>query len=253
MNSHPFKIVLLLAIIATALAACALPIGGGSGSGNNAVATVPAQQATQAVASTGKYFQEDFGGSLSNWSHFTINATKKSAGNNPQLSSGDFGTMTVGVQNGYLVFDLAGNGQWVYSTYDAQQYDDVRVDATVQNRGDNDYAVGLICRYGDQGWYEFDIANSGLYGIFYVKVQSGTIIATKLADGGFNKIHTGKDTNSLAIACQAHTLTLFINGSQIRSIDDNQFELQTGKIGVAVLSNTPHTIVGFDSVKVGQP
>ncbi|HUH99172.1 MAG TPA: family 16 glycoside hydrolase [Anaerolineales bacterium] len=256
MKGKLFKLVLCCVVAIMTLTACGLPAGGGGG--QSAAATLPpAQQATQPAtqASTGKYFQEDFNGSLTNWSQFVINGSKVPKGGNPELVQGNFGTMSVGVKDGFLVFDLEGNGQWAYSIYDAQQYDDVRLDASVENRGSSDNKVGLMCRYDGTEWYEFDVANSGLYAIYEVAVQTDqTVVYSKLADGGYSKYKTGKDTNQLAVTCQGRTLTLFINGLQVKQIDDNQYELKNGKIGVSVWSNvTPPTTVGIDWIKIGQP
>lgn len=253
MKGNAFKLFLSCSILALAMTACGLPIGGG---GQSVAALPTAQQATQAAQpSSGKYFQEDFNGTPSNWSQFVINGSKVPKGGNPQLVQGNFGTMSVGVKDGFLVFDLGSNGQWVYSTYDAQQYDDVRVDISAENRGSNDNAVGLICRYDGTQWYEFDVANTGLYAIYEAAIQSDqTVIYSKLADGGYSKYRSGKDTNQLSITCQARTLTFLINGFQVKQIDDNQYELKSGKIGVSVLSNvTPPTTVGIDWVKISQP
>ena len=47
------------------------------------------------------------------------------------------------------------------------------------------------------------------YNIYYAMVRPDkTVIYTKLADGGFNKIKSGKDTNDYAITCQGKTLSL---------------------------------------------
>ena len=71
--------------------------------------------------------------------------------------------MTVGVTDGFLLFDLESPGQWVYTIYDPETYDDVKVEVSAENRGTNDNNVSLICRYDPtEGWYEFNIANSGL-------------------------------------------------------------------------------------------
>ena len=165
--------------------------------------------------------------------------------------------MTVGVNDGYLVFDLESQGQWVYAIYDAQEYDDVRLDVSAENRGNNDNNISLICRYSpDQGWYEFNIANDGLYNIYYAQAQGDgiTVIYSKIADGGYTKIKQGKNTNQIGISCVGHTLTLFINGNQVRQLDDNQYVLKSGKVGISVSSFTdPPAIVGFDWVKVSQP
>ena len=256
MKGNLSKLILCLAILALAMSACGLPAGGGGQSG---AALPTAQQAAQPTAqpSTGKYFQEDFNGTLSNWSQFVINASKRAKGINPVLVQGNFGNMSVGVKDGYLVFDLESQGQWAYAVYDAQQYDDVRLDVSVENRGTTDSNIGLICRYSpDQGWYEFSIADTGLYEIDYAQIQSdgSTVTYSKLADGGYSKFKTGKDTNQIGISCQGRTLTLFINGNQIRQLDDNEYVLKNGKIGVSVSSfENPPAIFGFDWVKISQP
>jgi len=259
MKTGLFKLFALLAIMAMTATACNFSLGGGGGGQTSAPATIaPAQQATQPPAASGggPYFQEDFNGSLDKWSHFVVNGSKALTDGNPQLVQKDFGKMSLGTKDGFLVFDLESQGQWIYTTYDAQGYDDVRVDVSAENRGTNSNNVSLICRYSpDQGWYEFNIANSGLYNIYYAQVKAdNTVVYSKLADGGFTKIKAGKDTNQYGIVCQGHTLTLYINGYQVKSFDDNQYGLKKGKVGLSVSSFTDlPAIVGFDWVKISQP
>jgi len=259
MKGNSFKLFLsLILVFMTTIACVALSGGGGQSSGTLPTAQLPSLQttATPVPSSGGKYFQEDFTSSLTNWSQFVVNGSKVPKGGNSVLVQSAFGNMSVGVKDGYLVFDLESPGQWIYAIYDAQQYDDVRLDVSAENRGNNDNNVSLICRYSpDQGWYEFNIANDGLYNIYYAQIQSdNTVIYSKIADGGYNKIKQGKQTNQLGISCVGRTLTLFINGHQVRQLDDNQYVLKSGKIGISVSSFTdPPAIVGFDWVKISQP
>ena len=73
---------------------------------------LPAATSTQASS---KYFQEDFNGGLANWSHFVVN------GKNYQVMQSDPGDMKLGIQDGFLVFDLQGPREWVYSIYNARR------------------------------------------------------------------------------------------------------------------------------------
>ena len=267
MKGNSFKLFLCVVVVFMTMIACISLSGGAGQSAQPAqfAATLPPAQlptvaaATQPPAQSGndKYFQEDFNGGLGNWSQFVINGTKIAKGGVAELSRGSFGNMSVGVKDGYLVFDLESQGQWAYAIYDPQEYDDVRLDVSAENRGTNDTNLSLICRYTpDQGWYEFSIADTGLFEIDYAQVQTDgtTVIYSKLADGGYSKFKTGKDTNQIGISCAGRTLTLFINGNQVKQLDDNQYVLKSGKIGVAVASFTnPPAIVGFDWAKVGQP
>ena len=259
MKDNSFKLFLAMVVLFMTMIACISSFGGG---GQSAGTSAPASQTTTAAQVTAqptasKYFQEDFNGSLSSdWSQFVVNGSKVPKGGNSMLVKSNFGNMTVGVKDGYLVFDLESQGQWVYAIYNAQEYDDVRLDVSAENRGNNDNNISLICRYSpDQGWYEFNIANSGLYDIYYAQVEpDNTVIYSKIADGGYNKIKQGKDTNQIGISCAGRTLTLFINGFQVKQLDDNQYVLKSGKIGVSVSSFTdPPANVGFDWVKVSQP
>ena len=125
-----------------------------------------------------------------------------------------------------------------YVTYDAFEYDDVRLDVVAENRGVNANNVSLICRYSQaEGWYEFNVANSGLFDILYGHyTPDNKVIYRRLANGGSNKIKQGKDINSYGMSCKGRTLVVYINGFETRRIDDNEYVLRTGKVGVSVAS-----------------
>jgi len=264
MRSNSFKIFVSILVLFITILACA-PFGGGS-SGNAQPAPtlqsaqLPSGQATDTPAPAssggGKYFQEDFKGNLNNWSQFVVNGSKY-PDTPPLLVKDTFGKMSVGVKDDYLVFDLESKGQWAYALYDPQEYDDVRIDVSVENRTEASNDISLICRYSpDQGWYEFSIEKTGKYALFYGQVETDgtTLIYSKLLDGAYSKFKTGKDTNELGLSCSGRTLTLFINGNQVKQYDDNQYVLKKGKIGVSAASaNDTPVIVGFDWVKVSQP
>ena len=232
--------------------------------------TQPSQpaQPSQAVATNqpsatsaqpqSKYFQQDFTNGAPNWSYFVIDASImiNSPGSLATLANGNVGNMTVGPSDGKYVFDLEDKGQWVYATYDAQEYDDVAVEVSADNLGTNDNNVSLICRYSKtEGWYEFNIANSGLYNIYYAHfTPDNRMVYALIADGGSNHIKQGKNVNDYKITCNGHTLSLFINGFTARKVDDNDYVLQNGKVGISVSSfNDLPAKVAFDWVKISQP
>jgi hypothetical protein len=262
MKHYSIKTFILILSVTALLSACGLPLPGAGGGQTQSAATSDSSQTQEAPVATPtpeKYFQEDFNGDLTNWSQFVVDATKLAKSGNPNLADASFGKMTVGVTDGFLAFDLESVGQWAYITYDPQTYDDVKVEASAENRGNNDNSVSLVCRYDPaEGWYEFIIANTGRYAIDYVITKSDkTVIYSKLADGGFSKIKSGKDTNQYGATCQGRTLTLSINGVNVKTIDDNQYVLKKGKIGLSVSSalktaNLPAK-VGVDWVKISQP
>jgi len=263
MKHKSVKLFVIFLCIAVVQGACGFSLGGGTGGGSGTtqpVATIKPAEVLQPtptiVAVKDKYFQEDFNGDLSSWSQFLVNGSKVAKGGNPSLADANFGKMTVGVTDGYLLFDLESAGQWAYTVYDPETYDDVRVEVSAENRGTNENNVSLICRYDPtEGWYEFNIANSGLYDIYYAKVKPDkTVVYSRLANGGYTKIKTGKDTNQYGITCQGKTLTLTINSFDVKTYDENQYVLKKGKIGLSVSSFGSLPVkVGFDWVKVSQP
>ncbi|MGA7192315.1 MAG: family 16 glycoside hydrolase [Anaerolineales bacterium] len=266
MKNLSLRIVFVWCLIAFVILACTTltSLGSINGDGNNSnggnagsstqssQSNQPASTSTLAStqSATSKYFQEDFNGGLDGWSHFVVD------GKTYSVMSKDPNDMTLNVQDGFMVFDLEGKDEWVYSTYDTQTYDDVRVDVSAENRGANNNNVSLICRHTSDGqWYEFNIANNGLYNIYYAHTTEDNKIAySPIADGGSNKIKQGKDTNEYSAICQGRTLTLYINNIKTRQIDDNDYVLQSGKIGLSVSSfNVVPVTVGIDWVKISQP
>ena len=132
----------------------------------------------------------------------------------------------------------------------------VRLDIVAKNRGVNNNNVSLICRYTpSEDWYEFNIANNGLYWLFYAEIlDSKKIVYHQLANGGSNKIRQGKEMNEYSIICNERTLELYINGNETNVYEDNKFVLHSGLAGVSVSSfDTLPVKVEIDSITISQP
>ncbi len=220
--------------------------------------TEAAQPATAVPAAGQQFFTDNFDTDSGLWSHFVVDATVMltSPGSLATVDTTDPEGMSVKVTDGHLAFDLNAKGLWVYAMYTGAEYTDVKMEVTADNRGTNDNNVSLICRYSkEHGWYEFNIANNGLYDILFANVTpDNKVTYGKLADGGSNKIHQGKQTNTYGIACKGRTLTLSINGFDTRRVDDNEHVLDKGQVGVSVSSfNSLPVTVNVDSVTISQP
>jgi hypothetical protein len=203
----------------------------------------PTEAATEAPteAPAQDYFTEEFDGDISNWSYFISKNDSK---------ADDSGSQPI-TDNGYLVFDLAKNLN-VYTVYDPMNYEDVRVDVRVDNRGTNNNNINLVCRLSDEGWYEVSVANNGLFWFWAFDGKKQAYV--KLADGGSNKIRSGKETNEYTLVCSGRIIKLAINGVDTKAFTDNQFVFRSGQIGVGLSSfNDAPTKVEFDWVKISQP
>ncbi len=192
-----------------------------------------------------EFFTEEFDGDNSNWTYFTIK------GSNEANEAG----LNLETKDGYLVFDISSKYLYVYVTYDPFTYKDVAVEARVENRGTNNNNISLICRYSDEGWYEFNVANNGLYNILAATYNAaGDVVYSRLADGGSNKIKSGKDINTYKIICKERTLSLYINGFETRVYTDNNFVLRDGKVGISASSfNDLPVKVEVDWITISQP
>ena len=200
----------------------------------------PAPQAQQ-------FFTEEFDNPLSDdWSVFTITDPNES----------DLDKVTVEAKNGNLVWNFDSNYVYYYLFYNAFTYEDVKVEARADNRGKNNNSVSLICRYDEKtGWYEFNIANNGLYDILYAEVlESGKIRWNRVANGGSNAINQGKEVNEYSITCQGDDLTLNINGDKVISIKEKKYGLRQGQAGISVSSfNVLPILIEMDWIRISEP
>lgn len=195
-----------------------------------------------------QFFTDEFD-TDNGWQYFVID------GNNSQITIETNPNMTVSIDGGLLAFDLQDENLWVYYLYQSFEYENVRLDTRVNNRGANNNNVSLICRYTDTGWYEFNIANNGLYWILVATVdQKQKVLYDLIYNGGSSKIKSGKETNEYAAICKGNELSLFINGEEARTVTDTRHGLSSGQVGVSVSSfdSLPIT-VDFEWVKISEP
>jgi hypothetical protein len=194
-----------------------------------------------------QFFTEEFDNPLSgDWSVFTVT--------DPNAS--DLEKVTVEADGGNLVWNFDSEYVYYYLFYNAFTYEDVKVEARADNRGKNNNSVSLICRYDEEvGWYEFNIANNGLYDILYAEVlDSGKIRWNRVANGGSNAINQGKEVNEYSITCQGEDLTLNINGDEVISIKEKNYGLRSGQAGISVSSfDVLPILIEMDWIRISEP
>ena len=185
------------------------------------------------------FFTDEFENGLSNYSYFTMGR------------GGEEG-MDIYTENGKLVFDLNGEYLWPYLIYDPYTYTDVALQFEAENLGNNNNNVSFVCRYDpDRGWYEFNVANNGLYWILYYDAI-GTKDYKTLFDGGSQSINMGRATNTYGVVCQGNTLSLYINGHLERTVKDTN--LKEGQVGISVSSFDSYPVrVDIDWLQISEP
>ncbi len=149
-------------------------------------------------------------------------------------TEGDENQFDLYTENGKLVFDINGYDLYTYYVYDPYFYTDVRLDASTENRGKNNNNVSLLCRATDEGWYEFSVANNGLWWIYAYDGAADEY--TTLANGGSMAVNMGKGVNEFTIKCFDDTLALFINGIETHVMTETNFSFREGQVGIGVSS-----------------
>jgi hypothetical protein len=167
------------------------------------------------------FYTEEFDGSLSDWGLY--------------FTSGDDNLAEVYTDNDRLTFFLDGEDIYAYLMYESYYYTDVMVTAVVENRGFNNNNVSLVCRYDpEEGWYEYNIANNGLYDLLFYDANTGGY--EFLANGGSTSINMGKAVNEYTMICEEENLILYVNGQETKRYAERKFALREGMIGISVSS-----------------
>ncbi len=165
------------------------------------------------------------------------------------LQQGNENLFNLYTDNGKLVFEINGNDIYSYFAYKPWVYNNVRVDTRAENRGKNNNNVSLICRADDKGWYEFSIANNGLWWIY--AYEGGTYYS--LANGGSNEVNMGRGINEYTIICYENMLSLYINGVHTHTLEENKFVFREGQVAIGVSSfDALPIIVEFDWIAISE-
>ena len=187
-----------------------------------------------------KYFTEEFDQDPA-WDYF--------------LTAGDGDKITVTFEDSQMKFDLEDVSIYAYYLYEAQEYDDVRIDIRAENRGKNNNNVSLVCRASTKGWYEFSTEGGGLWTLWAVTVNdSNEAVYNRIDKGGAASLKQGKETNEYGMVCSGNEIKLIVNGKELKKITEKNYALDGGYVGFNISSlNVTPIIVNVDWFKVSEP
>ncbi len=132
-------------------------------------------------------------------------------------------------------------------------YSDVRVEVeAIKVSGPDDNAIGVICRMVDEkNYYAFVISSDGYAGIYKVVEGEYTLLNSPTMEYS-SSIHQGEAVNYLSATCAGNRLTFDVNGSNLFTITDQEF--QDGDIGLIAGSfESPQVNIFFDNLSVFTP
>jgi hypothetical protein len=196
---------------------------------------------TATSAAPAEFYTEEFDTDPGpNWSFYVISGKKSS----------DESKVATTFENGKMVFDIDDEELYAYYMYEPYSYTDVSLDMQAENRGKNTNNVSLVCRQKGEEWYEFSITSGGLW-VLYAHDKDGY---QWLGNGGTTALHMGKEVNEFSMICQGKTITMSVNGTELKSIKDNTYKYQEGAVGfnISSLDVIPVT-VGVDWMQISQP
>jgi hypothetical protein len=199
----------------------------------------PAPAPTEAPVQS-KYFTEEFDQDPG-WDYF--------------LTAGDKDKITVTFEDSLAKFDLENTDIYAYYMYEAQEYDDVRIDIRAENRGKNNNNVSLICRATDKGWYEFSTEGGGLWYLYAVTINEKKEPVYKRIDkGGASSLNQGKEVNEYGMKCEGNEITLIVNDKELKKVTEKNFSFGSGYVGFNISSlNVTPIILEVDWFKVSEP
>ena len=130
-------------------------------------------------------------------------------------------------------------------------FGDVRVEADVTRlNGPEENRAGLMCRYQGGNYYFFIISTDGFYSIG--KFIGGQAILLGQESMQPSDLILADNVNHLRADCVGSALTLYVNFTQVASVQDADFP--TGDVGVLAGSfNEPDVDILFQNFVVIQP
>ncbi len=184
------------------------------------------------------FFTDEFNGDISAWTSFQTGGET-----NPTLT----------LENDLLRLDISSPNTWYYAVHNIHDYKDVSVSAKFT--GTPSGSMGIICRYSESGWYEFNLASDGTYNVLFAQWLGDKIARyTPIASDSSEYLQPGNLSYEAGLTCQGNFLFLYINGKLFRKLDVARYGLTKGKIGISAASfdETP-MVAAFDWVKVSEP
>lgn len=209
---------LILAIIAIALTACAVPYLGGA--------------STKKPSGT-LLFQDDFSSPASGWNRTSY------GGGIMDYDGGGYRMLVNALQANF------------WST-PHREFTDVRIEADAGKlAGPDANRIGLLCRSVGSNYYFFIIGSDGYYGLGIFKGGQTTLLG-QTAMQSSAAIRTGAAVNHLRMDCNGNALSAYVNGVQVAAVQDGG--LTHGDVGlVAGTFDEPGVDIVFDNFVVMQP
>jgi hypothetical protein len=187
------------------------------------------------VLGSGALLEDDFSGSDSSW------------------GTGTDSDSSVEYLNDGLNMFVAKDFWFVWSTPNAEQYENIHIEVTAKNdSADTTSAFGIICnmQITDTSYY-FAITGAGEYGIGRYTLTDDVLLTNDGQWGTSDAVQSGLSSYRIGADCASDgSLTLYVDGQQVDSINDTTYS--SGYVGLFTWSGEElnATDVTFDDFAV---
>ncbi len=214
-----WRLVLILALIAVALPACA-------DAGKQPAATV-----TPAPSGPQLFLEDDFEDSGSGW-----------------LEAAD-AESSQGYRGGRFFFELRAADLIVWDNPGSNLQDFVLEVEARQVSGDAENSYGVLVRYVDDGnFYRFDLTGDGYYAVTKLENQEWNTLQDWQAS---QHIKPQGELNRIKVVCQGLKMAFYANDQPLTTVEDSAFE--RGDVGLfASTFADPDVTVEFDNLAIWQ-
>ncbi|MCX7754077.1 MAG: hypothetical protein N2117_02370 [Anaerolineales bacterium] len=138
-------------------------------------------------------------------------------------------------ENGGLRFQVFRTGYFIWSSPNQEEYSNIRIEVTAKNQSSDSLAAfGILCHQGTtltEDMYYFAISPNGDYAIAKaVTGQEDLFLTNQNEWASSSLIPKNADSYRIAAECGTGTLTLFVNGQKIDSVQDSTYT--SGTVGL---------------------
>jgi len=165
------------------------------------------------------------------------------------IQTGGLSAPSTTFANDSLQINIASPDTWMIGIHNAHTYNNVfiKTKANITSTG----SYGLICRYNENGWYEFNIYSDGTYNLLYGKQLTEGVARYIPLSTEFSGHIT--PSSEIGLHCQDNFLLLYVNNNLVRRIDVTNYGLGEGQIGITASSITESPVsVNFEWVQISE-
>jgi hypothetical protein len=201
---HQFKVILAILILALAALACGLP-------------SLPKLPSVPKLPNTsGAAFEDNFDGFDQTW------------------GTGTDESSSVEYADGGLKFKVHNAKYYVWGGPNDTKFSNVHIEVTAKNNSsDPNAAFGILCHQGvvNDNYYYFAITPSGQYAIAKAALTKDDLFLTNDDQwASSDDIKPGADSYRLGADCGDGTLTFYVDGKAIASVEDTTYN--KGQVGL---------------------